>query len=317
MMMTHLFNPTNKAKIFLYYGVVALSMGSIFARWLGQELSPQAIVFNRLLLGIPIFGLGYFKTWRFPLWATDPKIQDRSVQPIYTYPDIGYLIGAGVGFALSLTLLALSITQTNIATASVLHNLSPIFTGLGLWILFGQTLCPKFIIGMGMTLFGMGLVEWGEFQASPDSLWGDVEAVLSSIFLAFYFICIEQTRSKFSAVTVQIWVCSFGALTLFPFLIFTHDRLFPVSSQGWLMILALTLTCQLIGQGMLTYSLKQLSSVLVSLIHLLDPVFSGIFAWLIFKESLGFAHVGGLIIILIGLSLSITGHTESSQAKFV
>jgi drug/metabolite transporter (DMT)-like permease len=310
--MIDLFNPTNKAKIVLYYGVVALSMGSIFARWIGQELSPQAIVFIRLLLAIPIFGIGYVKQWIFPSHQTKKLIKNRSIQPNYTYLDIGYLIGAGITFALSLTLLVLSINQTNIATASVLHNLSPLFTGLGLWILFGQKLCPKFIIGMGMAIIGMGLVEWGEFQASPTSLWGDLKAILSSLFLAFYFICIEQTRLKFSALTVQMWVCGSGALTLLPMLLISHDRLFPISLQGWLMVLALTLICQFIGHGMLTYSLEQLSSVLVSLIHLLDPVFSGIFAWFIFQESLSFAHWGGLTVILMGLSLAIISHTESS-----
>jgi drug/metabolite transporter (DMT)-like permease len=310
-MMTHLFSPKTKAKIILYYGVLALSMGSIFVRSMGQELTPNAIVFSRFVLGIPLFGLCHLGQWIFQKPETDLKLLNRSVQPIYTYQDIGYSIGAGVAFALSLALLVLSITQINIATASVLHNLSPIFTGLGLWILFGQTLCPKFLMGMGMAIAGMALVEWGEFQVSPNSLWGDIEAVLSSIFLAVYFICLEQTRSKFSAVTVQIWVCGSGALTLLPLLIFTHDRLFPVSYQGWLIVLALTLTCQFIGHGMLTYSLERLSSVLVSLIHLLDPIFSGIFAWFIFKESLSFFHLGGLIVISIGLFLAITSHTES------
>jgi drug/metabolite transporter (DMT)-like permease len=309
--MNHLFNQTTKASIALYYGVVALSTGSIFVRWIGQEISPEAIVFTRFLLGVPVFGLSHIGQRIFNSPEADSNLQDPSVQLTYTYQEIGYLMGAGIAFASSLTLLVFAITQTNIATAVVLHNLSPIFIGLVLRVLFGQSLNWKFLLGMMVALAGVVIVEWGELHISPQGIWGDAAALVSSLFLAAYFICLEQARSKFSSPVVQMWVCGSGALALLLLLIWTQNRFVPASPKVWLLVFALTITCQFTGHGLLTYSLQRLSSVIVSLVHLLEPIFSGIFAWLIFQESLSIFHGVGLIVILTGLYLAIASQTPS------
>ncbi|WP_334762140.1 DMT family transporter [Nostoc sp.] len=111
-------------------------------------------------------------------------------------------------------------------------------------------------------------------------------AIVSAIFLSAYLLIIEKLRTKFSPATIQLWICAIAALVIFPILLFTQAQVFPSTVSGWLWVISLALICQVLGHGLLTYSLATFSSVVVSLVHLLEPVFSGIFALVIFSEKL-------------------------------
>jgi drug/metabolite transporter (DMT)-like permease len=89
-----------------------------------------------------------------------------------------------------------------------------------------------------------------------------------------------------------------------PLLFIAQGQIFPSSGNGWLAVIGLGLTLTL-GQGLMAYSLKQLSSGFVSLIAFLDPVFSALFAWLFLSEALSFHNLVGFVIILFGLYLTV------------
>ncbi|MCL1466709.1 DMT family transporter [Argonema galeatum A003/A1] len=133
--------------------------------------------------------------------------------------------------------------------------------------------------------------------------------MISAVLLGLYLLTVEQLPTKFSPTTIQLWVCAIATLAIFPVLLFTQDRLFPYSVKGWLFVISLPLICQVLGHGLLTYSLARLSSAVVSLVHLLEPVFGSIFAWAIFWERLSFSNWVGFAVVLIGLYLAV-----SSQA---
>ncbi|MEH2106691.1 DMT family transporter [Nostoc sp.] len=301
----NLSNQTKIALASLFVGVGAISFGSIFVRLSETELSPNATVFNRLWLGSAIFLLwnGY-KAIRQRLSLEKPVQQ----QP-YTSQDLWLLLGAGIFWAATLVFLAWSLTQTSVAISSVLHNLAPIFTSLGVWLLFRKGFEKQFLIGMVIALGGAIAIEFEELQIATDEVQGGFAAIVSAIFLSAYLLIVEKLRTKFSPATIQLWICAIASLIIFPILLFTQDQLFPSTVSGWLWVISLALICQVLGHGLLTYSLARFSSVVVSLVHLLEPVFSGIFALVIFSEKLTFSNWVGFAVVLIGLYLAV-----SSQA---
>ncbi|WP_414519498.1 DMT family transporter [Nostoc sp. PCC 9305] len=301
----NLSNQTKIALASLFVGVGAISFGSIFVRLSETELSPNATVFNRLWLGSAIFLLwnGY-KAIRQRLSLDKPVEQ----QP-YTSQDLWLLLGAGIFWAATLVFLAWSLTQTSVAISSVLHNLAPIFTSLGVWLLFRKGFEKQFLIGMVIALGGAIAIEFEELQIATDEVKGGLAAIISAIFLSAYLLIVEKLRTKFSPATIQLWICAIAALAIFPILLLTQDRLFPSTVSGWLWVIFLALICQVLGHGLLTYSLARFSSVVVSLVHLLEPVFSGIFALVIFSEKLTFSNWVGFAVVLMGLYLAV-----SSQA---
>nr|MDZ8004463.1 EamA family transporter [Nostoc sp. DedSLP05] len=286
----------------LLLGVGALSFGSIFVRLSETEISPNATVFNRLWLASLIFGFWYGYKTISGQFDPDKPVEQQS----YTSQDFGLLVGAGICWGMTLVFLAWSLTQTTVAISSVLHNLAPIFTSLGAWLLFRQCFKSQFLMGMAIALGGTIAIEFEELQIAKDEVQGSFAAIVSAIFLGGYLLLVEQLRTKFSPEIVQLWVCAIAALLIFPILLLTQDRVFPSSVNGWLWVISPAVICQVVGHGLLTYSLAKFSSVVVSLVHLLEPVFSAIFALVIFSEQLSFFNLMGFAIVLIGLYLAIS-----------
>lgn len=286
----------------LLLGVGALSFGSIFVRLSEAEISPNATVFNRLWLASLIFSL-----WNGYKMISGQFSPDKTVeQQSYTRQDFLLLLGAGSCWAATLVLLAWSLTQTSVAISSVLHNLAPIFTSLGAWLLFRHGFKSEFLLGMAIALGGTITIEFEELQIATDEVRGSFAAIVSAIFLGAYLLIVERLRTKFSPQIIQLWICAIAAVVILPILLFAQDRIFPSSANGWLWVICQAAICQVLGHGLLTYSLAKFSSVVVSLVHLLEPVFSAIFAFFIFSEELSFFNLMGFAVVLIGLYLAIS-----------
>ncbi|MEH2387349.1 MAG: EamA family transporter [Nostoc sp.] len=298
-------NQTKIALASLFLGVGVISFGSIFVRLSETELSPNATVFNRLWLSSMVFLL-----WHgYKAICQGLSLEKPVERQLYTSQDLWLLLGGGIFWAATLVFLAWSLTQTSVAISSVLHNLAPISTSLGVWLLFRQGFEKQFLIGMTIALGGAIAIEFEELQIATEEVQGGLTAIVSAIFLSAYLLIVEKLRTKFSPATIQLWICAIAALVIFPILLFTQDQLFPSTVNGWLWVISLALICQVLGHGLLTYSLATFSSVVVSLVHLLEPVFSGIFALVIFSEKLTYSNWGGFAVVLIGLYLAV-----SSQA---
>ncbi|WP_414582837.1 DMT family transporter [Scytonema sp. PCC 10023] len=297
----------------LFLGVIAISFGAIFIRWSEYELSPIATVFNRFWLGSVVFGL-----WHSGLTIRQWFWGDKSVQQeAYTRQDFLLLLGAGTFFAASLVLVAWSLTQTSVAISTVLHNLAPIFTSLGAWLLFSVGFNRQFLIGMVIATGGAIAIELDQLGGATNNLLGDVAAIISAVFLAAYLLVVEQLRTKFTPMTIQLWICAIATVVLFPIVLLSGDKFFPSTFGGWLAVISFSLVCQVLGHGLLIYSLEKLSSVVVSLFHLLEPVFAGVFAFVIFSEKLSFSHWVGFAVVLIGLYLVVSSQAavHSSQKR--
>lgn len=282
-------------------GVVALSFGSVFVRLGSADLSPYAIAFNRLLLAAIVFGI-----WN-GCRAAYQQLQGDPVKPIpYTFQIVLLFFSAGALWAATLASLFWALTQTNVAIAIVLHNLAPIFTSLGAWMWIGQTFDRKFRLGLGIATLGITLLELEEMQIGTSRVQGDLAAILSAVFLAAYLLIVERLRTQFAALTIQMWVCTVGMVISLPLLLITEHQIFPQSVSSWVAVLSLVCICQVLGHGFLTFSLASLSSVTVSLVHLLDPIFGSMLAWFVFGERLSLWSWGGFAVVLAGLYLTIS-----------
>ncbi len=300
-----LFNSYSKSAIALtscLVGVFAISFGSIFAKFCSPDLTPQGIAFGRLVVAAIAFSL----------WTGSKTVYQRlQSKPVENTPHrpitLLLLPLAGILWVMTLATMYWALEQTSVAITTALHNLSPIFTSLGAWWLWGQKFDRRFLLGLSLAIAGVFILELGEMQISASRVQGDVFAILSAVLLAAYLLILEHLRTQFASTTIQLWVCSTGAASSLPLLLLNHEPLFPHSSQAWFAMLSLAIVCQFFGHGLLTFSLTSLSSITVSLFHLLEPVFSTFLAWVIFWEYLSFWTWVGFVVVLAGLYLTVLG----------
>lgn len=287
----------------LLVGISALSLAAVLIKLSEQYIGPNATVFNRFWIATAILAM-----WKGSK-AIAFRVSGNSFTPKETYaiPDILLLIVSATVVSISQLTWAWSLTQTNVANANLLHNLTPIFATFGGWLVFGHSFDRKFLIGMFLTIGGAIAIGIQDLQIATDGLIGDALALLSAVFYAANFLVMEKLRDKFSATSIVLWSCFFRIFLTFPLTALTEKQIFPSSVEGWIPVFCLALFCQVIGSGILAYSLKHFSSGFLSLFLLLEPIITTTLAWFIFAEHLSILNLLTFFIILLGIYIAKSG----------
>jgi drug/metabolite transporter (DMT)-like permease len=284
----------------LFLAILALSFAAIFIKLSERELGPVATIFNRFWVATLILGFGNVVKTLSERHSHDSSLQKQH----YTVSDLVLLLVMSCFFSGTLITWAWSLTQTSVANSNLLHNVTPLFTTLMGWLFLRQCFEGRFLVGMVLAISGSILIGIGDLQLASDNFTGDSLAILSAVFSAANLLTVEKLRAKFSATTILLWCSFFGTLLTFPLLLLTEDVLFPYSWAGWLAIIAQALVCQVLGQSLQAYNLKQFSSGFVAVFLLLDPVITAILAWVIFSEQLSPLNWVAFSVVLTGIYLA-------------
>ncbi|BAZ13569.1 hypothetical protein NIES4071_54080 [Calothrix sp. NIES-4071] len=299
-------SPTTVAFASLVLSLVALSFSPILIRLSEGELGPNATIFNRFWISTVAFVLwNQFTAARSQLAGSPVKAPQR-----YTMRQILLLVAVGFVMFATLALWAWSLAHTSVANSTLMHNLAPLFTVLGGWLIWGKRFDNKFIGGMLVAIIGACLLAYHDFSsAEADKLQGDIAAILSAVFLGLYPLLVEQLRDKLSPVVIMTWCSAIGTVLLLPVVVITEHQLFPHSLSGWFYVISLALMCQIAGLGLYAYSLNRLSSGFVSLCDLFVPVLSTQEAWVIFSESPSWVTLVSFSVILLGVCVTSTSES--------
>ncbi|MEI2579829.1 DMT family transporter [Scytonema sp. PRP1] len=289
-------NSFSPAFFSLLLGVFILSFAAIFTRLSENELGPAATSFNRYYIATVVLFL-----WEGIQYGIGNSSKPNELIKLKDWAI--FLLSSILGTA-AIFLWALSLTQTSVANSNLLHNLTPIFATLGGWLFFRQGFDYKFLLGMVLAIIGAATIAFGDFQEAVNSLVGDSLALLSAVFYALNYLVREQLRSKFSATTILLWPCLFSGCFTCLLTLTTESQLFPTSWQIWLAVICLAVLCQVIGQGLLIHNLKRFSSGFVTLLMLLEPLLTALFAWIIFAENLTPLNWVAFFLVLTGIYLA-------------
>lgn len=297
--------PITAAIASLIVSLMALSFSPILIRLSEGELGPNAIIFNRFWISTVAFMLWTgFTAARQRLSHSEPQKPQ-----VYTTRQVFLLIGVGFVMVVTLVLWAWSLYLTSVANSTLMHNLAPLFTVLGGWLIWRKRFDRRFLLGMFVAVLGAALLAYHDFSLTAGEFQGDLLALLSAAFLGLYPLIVEELRTQLSPIVIMTWCSASGTLLLLPVVLLSEDRLFPSSLSGWLSVICLALICQILGLGLYAYSLNRLSSGFVSLCDLFVPVLSSQEAWVIFSESLSWATLISFAVIVLGVYV-----TSSSQS---
>jgi drug/metabolite transporter (DMT)-like permease len=296
----------NYTPIALVIALTALSFTAILIKLSITEISPSATIFHRLWIATLVL-------W-FWEGINDRRSEAKKLAEIEVSPHIdrqlGLLLLMAVASTASVVCWAWSLSQTSVANSTVLRNLTPLFTSIGGWLFLNFKFERQFILGMIVALLGAIAIGWDDLQIGTESFWGDGIALLSAFLYAIYLLVVEHLRNSLNTTTILLWRCTLGTCLIFPVILFAEEALFPHSSQGWLILVLLAIVCQVIGQGLLVYCLKQFSSGFIAIFLLLQPVVTAILAWGIFAESLTLVNGLAFCLILGGIYIA-----QSSDSK--
>ena len=280
----------------LFLAIVALACSPIFTKLSEIELSPTATIFNRLWIATIIVSF-----WQLI------KVGEFQLIPLSNSDNrqIGLLILASFCATASAILWAVSFTQTSVASSTALRSLTPLFISFGAWLILKQTFERQFVIGLIIAVIGGIAIGWADLQLDSQHLLGDSIALLSAAIHGANILTIGRLRDRgCSTDRILLWRCGCGTSIMLPIVYFTDTPLLPISASGWLIIIALAFVCQVLGQGLLVYSLKQFSASFVGIFALLKPLIVALLAWIIFAEEISVTGAIALVLILTGIYLA-------------
>ncbi len=310
--------------LLLLIGLLALSATAIFIKFSLREISSEATVFNRLWIATIVFaGWNWvWQPWRSPERGKDSKIDlETKEAPQNTGVVVILLVSLALVHLTGRFLWTWSLTQTTVANGTMLSNMPPIFTALGGWLFLRQRYDQRFLTGLGIALFGAITLSLGDWLQPKNSLFGttaiigDGAALLSSFFYAGSFLLVEKLRQSLTTSDILVWRCTIGLAVAAPLVWTIDDSIFPLSITGWIAVIGLAVFSEVIGHGLVVYSLKYFSSAFVTIVLLLEPAPAAGIAWVLFGEFLDPFNILGFILITLGIYLAKTGEGSDGGDK--
>ena len=271
----------------LITGSACLAFGPLLVRL--SDVSPVSSAFWRMGLALPVL----------MVVALLARRHETNPLPLRAIPwGLGLL--AGAMFAADLATWHLGIMRTTLANATLFGN-GAAFLLAGWAILAGWEKPERQkLFALGMALAGTLLLLGASAELSPKNLAGDLLSLLAATFYAGYLIVVMRLRGRLSTATLLAISTASSALLLLPVALWAPGSFWP---EDWRPLLALAVSSQLVGQGLLVFATGSLPAAVIGVGLLVQPLLSAMLGWLMFNETMGPVELIGAAIICTALVL--------------
>ena len=284
-----------------FLGTLAIAFSAIFVRL--AHVDPSIAAFFRCFYALPVLG---FLAARERTGFGPRGIGERRVA--WT---------AGIFLAADLVLWHYSIDAVGAGLATVLGNTQVVFVGLLAWLFLGERASRSSVAAVPVVFAGVvlisGVVGAGAFGDDPVA--GVVYGVGTGISYSIFILVLRKGNQDIRRpagplfdATLSGAACSAvaglatGGLDVVP----------TWPAHGWLV--ALALTSQVLGWLLISVSLPRLQALTTSLMLTLQPVETVALSAVLLNESPSPFQLGGVGLILLGLTISSLGSRGAERA---
>ena len=269
----------------LIAGNIALALGPWLVRL--SDTGPVSAAFWRLLLPVPILAI---LAWR----ARSPGPLDRRLALL--------CMAAGAFFAFDLASWHVGIERTRLANATLFGNSGGVI--LMIWGLIAARRAPTGKEGAGVlaALIGAAILLGRSLEISAATFVGDLFCLAAGIFYAFYLLPAQRARAVLGPWSVLLLVSLAASPLLLGMALLAGEPIFP-GEAGWTPLLTLAVSSQIVGQGLLVFSLRHFPPLIIGMALLTQPAVAALVGWLAFGEMLvpldilGMALVGAALVL--------------------
>lgn len=220
---------------------------------------------------------------------------------------------AGVFLAFHFLLWFGSLAFTSVASSVVLVALQPIFAFIGTFIFFRERMKWKTIAGGILAVVGSVIISWGDFEASGAALLGDIMAILGAVMVTVYFLFGQNARKRLSLLLYTYVVYGVASIVLFLYDFTFSEPVTGFPLNDWLIFLGLAIIPTLLGHTIFNGIIKWISTSVVSMSILGEPIGSSILAYFLLGESIKLSQWIGGFVILLGIYVFLMNHQSNKR----
>ncbi len=280
--------PSPNPKLALVIGISAVSTASILVRFSNSNplvIAGYRMIFaSMLMLCLAISSFHQFN-----------ELSRR---------DLLVLLGSGLSLAIHFGSWTASLSYTSVAASTVIVDSSPIFVVILSYLLLGEGVNAKEMIGISISLVGAFIIAFGHL--STGSIFGDMLALIGSIFLATYLIAGRDLRAKLDLAPYTTFVYGVAGVLLLLSALIYGIPLFGYDIKEWEIFLALALIPSGLGHNSYNYALKYLKASIVSVSILGEPVGASILAVMLLSEIPSLTTIFGGALVMIGIYITVS-----------
>lgn len=275
-----------KKWLVLFFGIVCIAISAIFVKL--ANINGLVSALYRIL--VALLFLSAFRIF----------VKNKPVPNKYKL----ITIFAGVFFGFELACWNVAIMKSSASMPTLLVNLSSVWVCIGAFIFLKEKVTIFHWIGNIVALLGLIIIIGINQLLKLKFESGILLSISASAFLAVYILLIKKVRSKMDTLSVLFYALIGSAIPLLFICIGRGLPLVGYPKISYAYLIALGLITQLGGYFSINYALGHIASIKVSLITLLQPVLTTIFAWIILNETIPNMKLIGGAIVLIGISIS-------------
>lgn len=209
------------------------------------------------------------------------------------------------GFALFLHFLFQTegLKTTTASKSAFITGFSVVLVPLFVSILKREIPKLKIIISVFVAFYGIILLSNVGFN-DTNILIGDVYTFISAVAFAFYMILVEKFTSKDKALVFGILQIGFVTIYSLIFNLRYESFYIPKDIKSISSIVFLSLFCTVFAYLAQSVAQNYTSSTHASLIYSAEPIFAGIFSYIIYMESLSMNKILGCLLIFTGMIIA-------------
>ncbi len=219
-------------------------------------------------------------------------------------PAVKTYMFSGFGIAMSMICVYWAAQYIPSGWISLIFGMSPIITGVLLFILYGENEFSRHrLFGLTLGLGGLALIFITGVSVSASAVKGVAAVLLSTAIYSFTAIKVKQHNQGIPALTIT----AVGLMFAVPIYILSWyfiDGRIPeyIPPRAGASILYLAFFGSVLGFALFFYILKHISATRVSLITLVTPVTALLLGKYLNNEPVGLQITSGALMILAGLS---------------
>jgi len=288
---------------------VALSDRPVGAAFLGAIIIAGSGTLTRLAEEAPATVAVWRCFWAVPLLYLLARREDQKFGK-RTVRERKLAAIAGVAFTFDLILWHWSIREIGAGMATVLGNLSSVVVGIIAWLYFHERPSRRLIITLPIVVAGVvlatGVIGRTAYGRNPTLgvIFGLACSAAYALFIVIYREGSRDIRRQAGPLLDATVVGGVFALAVGPFV--GGVNLAPSwKSQFWL--IALALSCQVLGWLVISVALPRLPAVLTALILLIQPVGGVAISALVLGERPSLMQLTGALVIVFGVAYAARG----------
>lgn len=285
-------------------GVIASTsygMNPLFALPLyAQGIEVNSVLFYRYFFAVIIYFL-----WLKCVKKISLKVAKCELVPLFFL---------GIFFSLSSLTLFESFHYIEAGIACTILFIYPVLVALIMAIFFKEKITKTVVSAIFLTSIGIALL----YKGKPDSvlsLKGVAIVLASALLYAFYIVGVKNIKSikSMNSAKLSFYVMLFGLLVYVVNLKFCTNLQGLTTITAWLFVIGLAIFPTIISLETIGIAIKLIGSTNTAILGALEPLTAIFFGILYFNESLTLRISIGVILILFGVFLIISGKMTSNK----